>query len=211
MPRIYESFDQKSLEWDLVRLGKLTGSQVSDALMKPSTKGYQNLKAKLIAERLTGEIKRMSAPSMDWGHAHEPMARIEHALVCNHVITEVAFVELTDDFGCSPDGLVNEDGIVEYKCPYNSSVHISTLLNDKVPPEYVPQIQWNMFVTGRRWCKFVSFDPRMPEALRLHEIHVPVDYEYQAVMVEKAEAFMAELDSGQDRLQEIIDRYEQAS
>ncbi len=70
------------------------------------------------------------------------------------------------DSGASPDGLVGTDGLVEIKCP-NSATHIETLLGKSIPSKYLCQMQWQMACTGRQWCDFVSFDPRMPVNMRL--------------------------------------------
>ena len=207
MGKILE-FQQNTLEWHLARLGKVTGSRVKDALMKPTTQGYQNAMASIIAERLTSQPPHnVSNKAMEWGTKHEPEARREHAFICSHQIREVGFVELNNDMGCSPDGLYDNDtGLVEYKCPYNDAVHIKTLLKKEVPAEYVPQVQWNLFVTGCTKYEFVSFNPRMPEALRLAVVPGTVDLEYQAEMLTKVEAFLKDMHTNLKTLEEIVEQ-----
>ena len=73
---------------------------------------------------------------------------------------------LLSQSGASPDGLVGDDGLVEIKCP-NTATHIQTLLDQKIPRKYETQMLWQMECTGRKWCDFVSYDPRMPEDLKL--------------------------------------------
>ena len=68
--------------------------------------------------------------------------------------------------GASPDGLVEDDGLTEIKCP-NTATHIQTLLDQKIPRKYETQMLWQLECTDRKWCDFVSFDPRMPEDLKL--------------------------------------------
>lgn len=199
------TMEQGSLEWDLARLGKVTGSRVDGALAKRTTQGYQTLKAEIIAERLTNQAKSFTAPAVAWGHEWEDMARREHALIHSWPIKQVGFVELNENMGCSPDGLINDDGMVQYKCPKNSSVHVRTLLTREVPKEYYPQLQWELFTTGRQWTEFVSFDPRMPEELRLCVLHVKVDQEFQKMMVESVTAFLEDVRKDQEKLQEMID------
>jgi predicted phage-related endonuclease len=75
------------------------------------------------------------------------------------------------DCGCSPDGLVGDDGLIEIKAPLTST-HIETLVGKAVPAKYVTQIQWQLACTGRQWCDFVSFDPRMPEAMQFFCVRV---------------------------------------
>ena len=69
------------------------------------------------------------------------------------------------DFGASPDGLIGSDGLIEIKCP-NTATHIDTLLTGAVPQKYVLQMQTQMACTGRQWCDFVSYDPRMPAEMQ---------------------------------------------
>jgi len=96
--------------------------------------------------------------------------------------------------GASPDGLVGTDGLVEIKCP-NTATHIDTLLGGKVDSKYITQIQWQLACTGRQWCDFVSYDPRMPEHLAIWVKRVPRD----DAMIEELESavrvFLAEVAS----------------
>ena len=203
------TMEQGSLEWDLARIGKVTGSRVDKCLMKKTTQGYQTIKAELIAERLTNQAKSFTAPAVAWGKENEAMARREHELISSWDIVEVGFVELNENMGCSPDGLINDDGMVQYKCPKNSDVHIKTLLSQAVPKEYFPQLQWELFTTGRQWTEFVSFDPRMPEELRLCVLHVKADYDYQKAMLMAVEGFLGDMENDLAKLQEMIDEIRQ--
>jgi len=202
---------QGCLEWELARLGKVTGSRIKGALQTKTTQGYKTMKAEIIAERLTNSAKSFTAAATEWGHRHEPQARQEHALIHSWPIEEVGFVELNENMGCSPDGLINDDGMVQYKCPKNSDVHINTLLTQEVPKEYVPQLQWELFTTGRQWTEFVSFDKRMPEELRLCVLHVEVDPEFQATMVKAVSAFLDDVDKDINQLQEIVNEIREGS
>ena len=164
--------EQGSLEWKLMRAGKVTASRISDVMAKIKTgeaAGRRNYRAELVAERLSGQPSDsfVSAP-MRWGVEQEVMARAEYELRFGVFIDQVDFVDhpTLPSCGASPDGLVCEDGLVEIKCP-NTSTHIEYLKAGRVPPEYVKQMQWQMEVTGRDWCDFVSFDPRMPASHQL--------------------------------------------
>jgi predicted phage-related endonuclease len=94
--------------------------------------------------------------------------------------------------GASPDGLVGDDGLVEIKCP-NTATHIETLLSGKVPAKYVTQMAWQMACTGRAWCDFVSFDPRMPEHMRLFVQRVDRDDTLIATLEAEVSAFLTEV------------------
>lgn len=162
---------QGSIEWLKLRAGKVTASRVSDVIAKTKT-GVSASRAKyageLIAERMTGSpAERYSNAAMAWGTEMEPEARAAYEYNRAAKVEQIAFVvhPTIADSGASPDGLVGDDGLVEIKCP-ETHTHIKTLLGQTVPSDYVTQMQWQMACTGRAWCDFVSFDPRMPEYAR---------------------------------------------
>jgi putative phage-type endonuclease len=125
--------------------------------------------AELIAERLTGETApSFSNAAMQWGTEKEPEARAAYEFRTDTEIVPVGFIihPTIADSGASPDGMVGDGGMLEVKCP-NTATHIDTLLTRAVPSKYVTQMQWQMACSGRQWCDFVSFDPRLPEAMRM--------------------------------------------
>ena len=163
---------QGTADWLQIRCGKLTASRVAEALAKTKSgwgAGRDNVMAQLIAERLTGQpMETYTNAAMQWGTATEPQAREAYAAATFYTVTQVGFVHhpTIEGFGCSPDGLVEDDGLVEVKCP-NTATHIDTLLALSIPEKYITQVQAQMSCTGRQWTDFVSFDPRMPENMRL--------------------------------------------
>ena len=163
---------QGSPEWKALRCGKVTASRVADVVAKTKT-GYSasraNYLAQLIAERLTGTpAESYTNAAMQHGVDTEPEARAAYEFYQGVTVDQVAFVPhpKIDQAGASPDGLVNDDGLVEIKCP-NTATHLETLLGQAVPAKYADQMQFQMACTGRKWCDFVSYDPRMPEHMRL--------------------------------------------
>lgn len=171
---------QGSDAWKKLRLGKVTASRVADVVAKtksgPSA-SRANYAAQLIAERLTGTVAEgFTNAAMQHGTETEPEARAAYEFYHEVSVVEVAFVShpSIDQAGCSPDGLVGDDGLVEIKCP-NTATHLDTLLGQAVPGKYETQIQFQLACTGRQWCDFVSYDPRMPESMRLFIKRVPRD------------------------------------
>jgi putative phage-type endonuclease len=171
---------QGSPEWKALRCGKVTASRVADVVAKTKT-GYSasraNYLAQLIAERLTGTAaETYSNAAMQHGTETEPEARDAYCFYQGVTVEQVAFVPhpKIDQAGASPDGLVGADGLVEIKCP-NTATHLETLLGQAVPAKYADQMQFQMACTGRKWCDFVSYDPRMPEHMRLFIRRVPRD------------------------------------
>lgn len=163
---------QGSPEWKAQRCGKVTASRISDLLAKTKTgwgASRANYAAELVAERLTGTpAEGFESAAMKWGTEKEPDAKAAYEFMADAVVEPAEFVPhpTIPDTGASPDGYVGSEGLVEIKCP-NTATHIETLMGGSVPSKYVLQMQWQMACTGRQWCDFVSFDPRMPPAMQL--------------------------------------------
>ena len=183
--------DQRTPEWFAARLGKVTASRVADVMARTKTgesASRKNYLAELVVERLTGRpTEGFTNAAMQWGTDTEPQARAAYEMETGQAVTEVGFVDHPDLFaGASPDGLVGDDGLIEIKCP-NTATHIDTVLSGEIPAKYVTQMQWQMACTGRQWCDFVSFDPRLPGKLQLFVKRCPRDNE----AIEKMEAEVA--------------------
>jgi putative phage-type endonuclease len=163
---------QGSPEWFAARAGRVTASRISDLMAKTKTgwgASRANYLAELVAERLTGTVAEgFTNAAMKQGTETEPLARAAFQFFADAEVTEVGFVvhPRIDDSGCSPDGLVGTDGMVEIKCP-NTATHIETLLGAGIPDKYRKQMQWQMACCERGWCDFVSFDPRLPTRMQL--------------------------------------------
>ena len=121
------------------------------------------------------------------------------------LVDELGFVPhpTIEGAGASPDGLVGDDGLVEIKCP-NTATMIETLLTGSIPSKYVSQMQFQMACTGRAWCDFVSFDPRMPSKAQMFVKRLIRDDEYIANMESEIQKFLAELDAKVQQLNTII-------
>lgn len=189
---------QGSDEWKALRLGKVTASRVADVVARTKT-GYgasrANYMAQLITERLTGTVAEAYInAAMIHGTETEPEARAAFEFYQGVTVEQVAFVPhpMIEQAGCSPDGLIGEDGLLEIKCP-QSATHLETLLGRSVPAKYVDQMQFQMSCTGRQWCDFVSYDPRMPENMRLFIKRLPRDDKRIAELESEIAAFLLEM------------------
>jgi predicted phage-related endonuclease len=142
---------------------------------------------------------------MQHGIDNEAAARNLYAFDVGQDVTETGFVlhPRIQWAGASPDGLVADDGLVEIKCP-NTATHIETLLTEAVPAKYLHQMHWQMACTGRAWCDFVSYDPRLPAELRLFTRRIDRDDALIADMEREIEAFLAEVDATVAKLQSKI-------
>jgi putative phage-type endonuclease len=194
--------DQRSAEWFAARLGKATASKIADVTAKDRTgKGYAasraNYAAQLIAERLTGTpAETYQSAAMLHGTDTEAEARNAYCFFRDAEVVEVGFVDhpTVAMSGASPDGLVGTDGLLELKCP-NTATHISTLTGKSVPGKYVKQIMWQLACTGRQWCDFASYDPRLPESMRLIVIRLHRDDAMIAELEAEVGKFLAEVDA----------------
>jgi putative phage-type endonuclease len=199
--------EQRTDEWFSARLGKVTASRVADVVAKTKS-GYgasrANYMAELICERLTGVRGDFFVSSaMQWGTNTEPEARAAYEVSVGELVSEIGFVphNSLDHSGASPDGFVGEDGLVEIKCP-NTATHIDTLLGDSAPSKYIYQMQWQMACTGRKWCDFVSYDPRLPEHMRLFVKRVERDNDVIAMLETEVLKFLGEMEEKIAMLQE---------
>ena len=132
--------------------------------------------------------------SMEWGTQTEPQARAAYEVATGNFVDQVAFIDhpTIANFGCSPDGLVGDDGLIEIKCP-NSATHWEYFKTKKPPQKYVTQMQTQMAVTRRNWCDFVSFDPRMPARSQLLIVRIERDPHFVRDIEEKVAEFLNEV------------------
>ena len=199
---------QGSDQWFEARIGKVTAARVADVIAKTKT-GYSatrdNYMAQLVCERLTGQKgESFTNAAMQHGTETEPLARISYEVAQNVLVDEVGFVPhpTIEMAGASPDGLVNDDGLLEIKCP-NTATHIETLLSQTVPGKYNTQMQFQMACTGRQWCDFVSFDNRLPQELQLFVKRVPRDNVFIRLIEGEIVQFLAELDDKINKLMKV--------
>jgi putative phage-type endonuclease len=200
--------EQGSPEWFAMRLGKVTASRITDVLAKVKTGEAvtrEDYRTELVVQRLTNKpSETFTNPAMEWGTLQEPMARIAYEEKASVFVEQVLFVEhpTIEWFGCSPDGLVGDEGLLEIKAP-SSKNHIKYLLGGKPPAKYVPQMQCQMAVTGRKWCDFVSYDPRLPEDLQLFVVRLERDVSFIMSMEEEVDKFLKEVNVMVNKLKGI--------
>lgn len=201
--------EQRTEEWFRQRLGKVTASRVADVMARTKTgysAGRANYHAQLVAERLTGTpADNFTNAAMQWGTETEPQAREMYALITAHDVEETGFHDhpAIGMSGASPDGLVAAKGLVEIKCP-NTATHIATLRGGGIDRKYILQMQWQMACTGREWCDFVSFDPRLPAELQLHCERIARDDDLLTEIEGEVTKFLAEVD---EAIVDLRERY----
>lgn len=201
--------EQGSATWFEMRRGKVTASKIADVMSKgkgsAEPAALRNYRAQIVCERLTGTVEESYCNgAMQRGTELEPLARECYEFMTGYTVDQVAFVDhhTIPMCGASPDGHIGDDGMVEIKCP-NSANHIDYLLGGKPPAQYVPQMQWQMACTGRKWVDFCSYDPRLPEELQLFVVRLNRDEEMIKNMEAAVIAFNKSVDEMIDKLKEI--------
>lgn len=191
---------QSDPAWATARLGHVTASRIADMLAK-TKQGWgasrANYAAELVAERLTGAASGgFTNAAMQWGIDTEPQARAAYEFRNDVSCGQAGFIlhPSIEWAGASPDGFVSDDGLVEFKCP-NTATHIDTLLGGTIPEKYRLQMLWQMAVSGREWCDFVSFDPRLPEDMRFFCRRQERDSARIAEIEKEVRAFLVEIDA----------------
>ena len=191
--------EQGTDEWHQARLGRATASRFGDIMAKiKSGEAAQrkNYRAELVAEILTGErVDFFKSAAMQWGTETEPLARLRYSLITGNEAEECGFFAHTSiQAGASPDGLIGEDGTLEIKCP-NTATHIETLRKQSVPYQYYWQVMGQLWITGRKWCDFVSFDPRLPNNAQFFTIRVERDENKIKELEDEVKEFLLSVES----------------
>ena len=195
---------QRTPEWIAARRGCLTASSVADILPGKTGKyrdSRENLMNILVAERDSGRAREsFTSNAMLWGIEHEDEAREEYEVQTGELVDLVGFMLHPDIpfLGASPDGLVGQDGLIEIKCP-TPATQIKYIRAGVVPEEYRPQILLQLIVTGRKWCDFVSFDPRAQKARFFCVRWTPTEEEKSALLAE-CKKFLAETAAAMEML-----------
>lgn len=205
---------QGSQEWFRSRYGNASASRISDVVAKAKSGGYsasrENYLTQLVLERFGVFEESFTSQAIEWGHEQEPFARMMYEAQTGNVVQECGYIlhPSIAKSGASPDGLVDDNGLLEIKCP-NTKTHFEYLLAGKPPSKYVPQMAWQMACTGREWCDFVSYDPRSPEGLQYFEVRYMRDNEYIATLETEVTKFLKEVEKKYQELNEYLTNKQQ--
>ena len=166
---------QGSKDWHEAKRGKISGSQISNILMNPSTAGYQNYLTRLALERITNITEEtFCSNDMQRGLDLEDSARTIYEFSSGNEVTQLGYIEhpYVEMALSSPDGVVGSEGGVEIKCP-KAKNHLETRLTEKIKREYLLQVQWLMACSPSiQWVDYISFCPDFPADLQLKIIRV---------------------------------------
>lgn len=162
------NFEQGSDEWIKIRLGKLTGSNAQ--AIAANGKGLETLVFEKVAEIMTGKTKpSYTNDDIERGNDFEAMARNSYEMETGNAVKQVGFLELDEFTGCSPDGLVGEDGLIEIKCK-NDANFAHFLFDKKIDPAHNWQVQFNLWVSEREWCDYIVFNENFTKTIEIVRI-----------------------------------------
>lgn len=183
------NFPQRSEEWYKIRIGKITGSDFHTLMGNGETK--KKLLLKKAVERITGKPQgdELKNSDIQRGVDLEDTARTYYEMETGNTVNQVGFIQLNEYVGCSPDGLIGMDGILEIKCP-RATTFLSHYLDDSIEKQYYTQIQFNMMITGAKWCDFVRYNEDFP----LYIKRVKADKEYQCRIRERLSECIKEIE-----------------
>ncbi len=181
---------QGSEDWWEAKLGFVSASHFHQVLNKKE--GRKLYMRKVAAERLTGfREESYTNKIIENGSETEQEARKYYETVNDCEVKQVGFVMRDEWVGGSPDGLIGKDGLLEIKCVI-SSTHIATILSEKMPALHIPQVQGLLWVTDRKWCDFISYDPRVLSQ-PMFTVRVERDKEYFKKLAGEVGVFVNEL------------------
>jgi len=199
--RVYcKALEQGTAEWFEVRRGVVTASEFATVMAKgrgnAPSKTRQTYMYKLVGEAITGEVvDSYTNAHMERGKIMEEEARLFYELNTGNDVEPCGFIKFGHFIGYSPDGLVGKEGLVEIKTKL-PHLQIAVLLEDKVPPEHMPQLQGGLWVSGRDWIDFVSYWPKLPVFIK----RVYRDEEYIKNLDKEVVKFLKEMRSVMEKI-----------
>ena len=190
---------QGSQDWLGLRAGRFTATEAS--AIKTAGQGLETAAVEKAVYRITGVVpETFETPAMRWGKEYEAQAREAYQKTIWQEVKTVGFCELNEYVGCSPDGLVGDDGLCEIKCKQEKG-HLLTVIKDEIDPKHYWQMQFQMFVTGRDWCDYVCYNPFFVKPPYVKPLYVK--------RVERNEKDIAQLAIGLDKGCKLIEQYMQ--
>lgn len=189
-----KEIEQRTDEWFAARLGRITGSRFP-AIMPSSRQkedAFNDTQLKILkelaVEKLTGiGTEFFTNKYMEWGTETEPLAREYYEMDQWVKVKEVGFYPFGDNFGDSPDGIIEGVKAVEYKCP-KSTTHLDYMLDpDKLLKAYKWQCYGHMIATDLKECDLISFDPRFPEGKKMVIVNIKYEKEEANKLLKRLE------------------------
>lgn len=181
--------EQRSAAWFEARKGRVTASLVGAILGLSPYMTRADAMRVMVREALGAEREFTGNIATEYGTRNEAGALLDYRIETTHEVQEVGFVPFEDWAGCSPDALIGDAGMVEIKCPFGlrdapAPVPFKTIAEQE---HYAAQVQFQLYVTGRKWCHFWQWAPNGTKL----EVVCP-DPDWQAVNIPALRQFHAE-------------------
>ena len=191
---VIRDIEQGSEEWSRLRIASIGGSSISKAVAGGQGKMRTQLLYDFVGELLSGEKKNgYTNQFMEEGIKHEDSARKLYEFETGHTVEQVALILHDNPYFCvSPDGLINDDGMIEIKTVI-PSVFVERKLTWCIPTDYRRQIQWSLFVAERQWCDFVNYCPYLKDTYPLITQRVLRDEKEISELQKGADLFISEM------------------
>jgi exodeoxyribonuclease (lambda-induced) len=203
-PELIDNAEQGTKEWLQARATVITASSMGTCLMGSNTKCRSDYMINKATEILTGKAVGGGyvSPAMRRGNELEPDARKYYTILTGNKVDKVGLIYLNKlkRIGASVDGLVGEDGLVEIKCP-QLNTHVNYMFANVMPTNYISQVQGQMWVTGRKWCDFISYHPESHKMA--FKIRVMRDEDYIQKLSAAVYGFIGELDVLVERMRAL--------
>jgi hypothetical protein len=179
---IIKDIEQGSEAWLKLRMGVATASRFGEIISPAKqdlSKSHKPYALELATELMLSEPEpSFKSAAMQRGNDLEVEARSYYQKKTLTLVEEVTFIKSDcGEYGCSPDGLIGDDGMTEFKCP-SATTHAEYLISAILPIKYKPQVQGQLMVSGRKWCDFVSYHPNFVEGKKLLIVRVDRDEEF---------------------------------
>lgn len=199
-PEELRKIPQNTPEWVVARRGRVTASRCIDIVSKTKAGKYSASRYNYLMEKCSEHITKRAVehyvtPAMEIGIERQPFAQAEYEILQDCSVDSVGIVvhPVIDLFSCSPDGIIGETGLVEFKCP-TDRVHIEYLRDGKIPEDYIPQMVAELAcMPEREYCDFVSFNPNMPYGMQTFIRRLHRDEKAVAELENEVSAFLGEL------------------
>jgi len=187
-----------------MRTGRITASRCSEFMSKGKGNelfgdGAKTYAKELLMARLGIEIETPLTYAMEWGLEHEADARQIYERSRGVKCELPGFVPMGDFCGCTPDGVIDPDGLIEIKCPQEKA-HFDYLLTGEPPKKYWQQMQFQMMVMCSEWCDWMTYNPLFPDSLKAKVVRVQRDEDYIEEIRSRIEPFEAMIQDMLNRL-----------
>ena len=189
------NIEQRSDEWFEIRKLKMTASNAT--AIANAKDGLKTYIYQICSDNFIKEKQKYTNTDIERGVELEQEAMEIYILETNSLVKEVGFVEYNDFIGCSPDGLVNDDGLIEIKC-HNDTNHFKLLITNKIDSKYMWQMQMQMLICGRAWCDYVAYNPNHQQSF--YKQRVMAD-------IEKQEKLLTGFAEGENLIKKTLDIY----